>query len=97
MEAWIPVVLSVIGSGGILMFVLNGIGKWVARRQEERAAEKLGFLTKIDTLQKQIFDMQQERIADEIKRRQETDNSTKVLAEMTVLLKNALPVKGPTP
>lgn len=61
------------------------------------APSKLGYLTKIDALQKQLFDMEQERIADEIKRRQETDNSMKVLAEMAAFLKSALPARGPTP
>jgi len=96
MEAWIPVVLAVVGSGGVLTLILNGIGKWWTKRQEERAADKLADLKKIDELQKQIFTMQQERIADEIKRRQESDNSTKLLGDMAALLKAAL-AKGSTP
>ena len=95
MEVWIPVVLAVVGSGGVLTLILNGIGKWIVSRQEARNADKLADLQKIDALQKQIFAMQQERIADEIKRRQETDNSTKVLADMSALLKTL--AKGSTP
>jgi hypothetical protein len=99
MEAWIPVVLSVIGSGGILMFILNGIGKWIARRQEQAAAKELAYLQKIEAQQKQIFDIQQERIAEKIKEREAAADSAKALAEMAVLLKSmqAALTKGQTP
>jgi flagellar basal body-associated protein FliL len=90
MEAWIPVILSALGSGGILMVIVKGIGKALAKREEARATEKLGLLNKIEALQTRIFDMQQDRIAEQIKLREASSESAKALSEMSALLKTTL-------
>lgn len=99
MEAkdWLPIILSVVGSGGLAMYAMNGIGKWYAKRQDDRAADKLADLKKIDELQKQIFAMQQETIQNEIKRTAEAANSTKIQLDMMTLLKAMATSKGTTP
>ncbi len=56
-----PVVLSVIGSGGILMFVLSGIGKWFARRRGAADAKELALGAEKRQLRQQLFDIQRER------------------------------------
>ncbi len=97
MKDWAPIILSIIGSGGLAMYVLNAIGKAYTARQEARTADKVADLKKIDDLQKQIFSMQQDRIAEEVKRRTETDNSTKVQMDTLALLKALIDKKGITP
>ena len=79
MDAWIPVVLAVVGSGGILTLIVTGVGKWISRRRDEQVADKLADLTEIKNLRKQIFDMQQERIQYEMTRRESSDQTMKVL------------------
>ena len=96
MKDWLPIILSVVGSGGLIMYVLNGIGKWYVRRQDARAADKLADLKKIDELQKQIFGMQQDTIKSEIARRTETDKSTEVQLQTLALLKAMAEKKGTT-
>lgn len=79
MEHWIPVVLSAIGSGGIVIYILNGIGKWYSKKQNDKAAETLAYVTEIKELRKTIFEMQQDRIRYEMTRRESADETMKVL------------------
>lgn len=94
MEAWIPVVLSVIGSGGILMFILNGIGKWFTRRQEAADARELAHETEKRQLRQQLFEFQQERIKYEQTRRESTDQTMALLLQLSKTV-DALSSKGP--
>lgn len=90
-KEWIPVVLAIVGP------TLVGIGWWFKARRMDRLArelerknDKLRDLEKIERLQATIFEMQQNRIADEANKRREADVSVKLMSEMTVLLKQAI-------
>lgn len=103
LEPWIPVILA------LALPILTGIGFWFkqhleanVRREQREQNEKLTLLAKIESLQKTISDMYQERLADEANKRREADTSVKMIAEAVVLMKQlaasaaVLSSKGPT-
>lgn len=78
-------ILALIGGGGLASILLSGFGKWMKWRREDKLAD----LAKIEELQTEIKAMMQERIKDEMNKRQEADTGNKLMAEMIVLLRDA--------
>lgn len=76
--AWAQGLLALLGSAPIVA----GVSWWVKTRRSDRIADKLADVTEIKNLRQQIFDMQQERIRDEITRRESADKTMQVLAEL---------------
>lgn len=85
MNEWIPVVLALVGGGGLVSVIVGGIGKWIKWRREDKLAD----LATIKALQDEIKAMLQDRIKDEMMKREEGQVSNKLLVEMITLLKVA--------
>lgn len=80
---WTQILFGIVSSAPFLALLTW----WLKVRRDDRLAEKAADLAEITALRKQIFDMQQERIHYEMVRRESTDHTMKVLAELHVLLK----------
>jgi len=85
MTEWIPVAVALLGGGGLVSVVIRGIGKWIKWRRDDKLAD----LATIKDLQHEVKAMLQDRIKDEMNRRQEAEVSNKLQLEMITLLRAA--------
>lgn len=82
------ILVAIIGSTPIL----GGIGWIFKSRHDDRVAKEIAYVEEIKRLNKLIFEMHQERIRDEIVRRESVDRTMVVLNEMQMVLKAAFKV-----
>ncbi len=90
---WLQLIMVLLGSAPFIA----GVGWLFKTRRDDRIADKLADVTEIKNLRKQIFDMQQERIRDEIVRRESADQTMKVLADLRAEIVKAKLLNGHPP